>query len=73
MSQPDQITMDLIHGYLRIQQSLLPFEETTYYTISSLVIHLILTFFYNPEYFTDHGEFIKWNEDCDTATMLAIS
>ena len=62
----DEHTKDIVNGYLRLEQDLLPHTENSYYTIPALVIHLILSFFYNPEYFTIHGSRTKLNEDYDT-------
>ena len=61
----DQGTKDLVNGYIKQYQSLLPHEENSYYTIPALVIHLILSFYYNPEYFTAHGSFTTLNKECD--------
>ena len=55
----DQNTIDLVNGYIRDKQSLLPYEDNPYYVISSLVIHLILSFYFDPEYFATIQGHIK--------------
>ena len=69
--QADQHTIDIVNGYIKRKQTLLPFIQNVYYMIQSLVTHLIIAFFYNPEFFTDHDEnFIKLNEARDIATYF---
>ena len=68
----DLYTKYIVNGYLKQQQSLLPFQENSYYNIPSLVIHLILSFYhkYIPEYFTDHQGCITVNDAKDIATYI---
>ena len=56
---------NVVNGYLKQQQSLIPDEENSYHTIPALVIQLIVSFYYTPECFTAHGSRIRLNEQCD--------
>ena len=63
----DQRTNDVVNGYLRNQQSLLPYTDNPYYLIPSLVIHLILSFYFDPEYFeSDSNGYYKVSDDGKT-------
>lgn len=64
----DQCTIDIVNGYLKEHQLLLPFQESAYYLIPALVTQLIISFYYHLEYFTAHGPHIKINATKDTAT-----
>ena len=67
----DAITKDIVNGYIKRQQILLPYTQNAYYVIPSLVTHLVIAYFYNPEFFTDHdANFIQVNEAKDTATYF---
>ena len=44
-------TLNVVNGYIRKKQLLLPFLENNYYIIPSLVIHLILLYYFDGEYF----------------------
>ena len=61
---------DLIFGYIREAQSLLPNEDNSYYNIPQIVGFLTVLYFYLAEYFefaahnlelSDDGMMIKWN------------
>ena len=64
----DHYTKNIVNGYLKQQQYSLPYQENSYFIIPSVVIQIILSFYYNPEYFTDHGYFINLNETKKEAT-----
>ena len=53
---------DIIFGFLKHAQELLPYKQNTYYTIPPLVGNIILPYYSAIEYFTDHG---KGMEVCD--------
>ena len=59
----DQRTKDIVNGFIKDVQSLLPNNKNTYYNIPSLVMMIITLYYYKPEYFTVHGNYIKLNED----------
>lgn len=51
-----QITVDIVNGFIKDAQLLLPNEDNPYYNIPELVNHICINFYNNPEYFS------KWNE-----------
>ena len=74
LKQIDDTTKDIINGYIRNEQLLLPYEENAYYLIPPLVIHLILLYYFDAEYFNipyEHKETskaYKVSEDKKTIT-----
>ena len=64
----DHKTRDIINGYIRNAQKLLP--ENSFYNISSLIQTIIMIYCYNPEYFTIHGKGLKLNENKDTIQFM---
>ena len=71
--QIDQQTIDTVNGYIRDKQELLPYEENSYYIIPSLVIHLILSYYIEPEYFTNNPGGYKVSDDKKTITKIDAS
>ena len=65
----DQRTQDIANGFIRASQSLIINDNHPYYNIPSLVFVITVLYYYNPEYFTIHGQFIKLNKDKDTVTL----
>ena len=61
----DQRTRDLVNHFIRTAQTLLQSNDNPYYNIPPLVFALTLLYFWNPEYFTVHGNYIKLNETKD--------
>lgn len=51
-SKVDQRTVDIVNGYMRQAQLLLPYHLNTYYNIPPLVNNICLNFYNNPDYFT---------------------
>ena len=58
----DQKTKDIVNGFITDLQSLLPNDQSIYYNIPSLVFIIITLYYYNPEYFTIHGDYMKLND-----------
>ena len=54
IKQIDQSTKDVVQGFIKQAQLLLPLDKP-YFNIPSLVVHLVLMFYWNPEFFTKHG------------------
>ena len=53
---------DIVFGFIKEAQKLLPCKENTYYTIPPLIGYIILPYFAALEYFTDHGEYMEVDE-----------
>ena len=66
----DQKTKDTVNGFTRGLQSLLPNDHNNYNNIPSLVFMIITLFYYNPEYFTIHGDHMILNDDKSIIKML---
>ena len=49
-SSPDQRIMDIVNGFIKYIQLLLPNEHNTYYNIPELVNHKCIDYCYNPYY-----------------------
>ena len=65
----DKKTVELINVYIKhIQALLLTTDNINSVIIPELVIYWIIAFYYNPEYFTTHGQHIKLNEAQNIAT-----
>ena len=62
----EQTQKDIVYGFIRGAQQLLPNEENSYYNIPSLVIFTCLAYYYNTEYFSKYGEAIELNDEKDT-------
>lgn len=54
----NQYTKDVVSGYIRDIQSLLPYEQNAFYIIPQLIQSIILLFYYG-EYFSASGDKIK--------------
>ena len=54
---------DVIFGFIRNAQRLLPFKENPYYTIPALVAYVVLPYFAAIEYFTKHGTAMTLSDD----------
>ena len=54
-----------VTGYIRKQQSTLPYEQNAFYVIPSLVQSIILLFFRCDEFFSIAGDQIIINEERD--------
>ena len=65
----DPRTKDIVNGFIKNSQVLLPNEENAYYNIPSLVFMMTLLYYYNPEYFTKHGRDISLNETKNIAHL----
>ena len=50
-AEADQTTIDIVNGYIHDNQSLLPYQENQYFLIPPLVTHLIMAYYFDPEYF----------------------
>ena len=62
-----QSIKDIIFGYLRNnQQILFKSKNNPYYNIPQLVAFIILSFYQNVEYFSEHGQSIKLNKKTNT-------
>ena len=66
----DQRTKDIVIGYIKQCQLLLP-QNNTYYNIPSLVRHLCMAYYLIKEYFTKHSKDIELNENGSIATNTA--
>ena len=65
----DQKTKDIVNGFIRDSQNLLPNDKNQYYNIPSLVFIITILYYYNPEYFTIHGDLMELNQDKNIVTM----
>ena len=72
MKNADQRTKDIINGFIRNVECMLAIvnEDNAYYNIPSLVFMITMLYYYNPEYFTIHGQQITVNEDKNIAVAL---
>ena len=70
MKNADQEAKDVINGFIRNAQSMLEIEneDNPYYNIPSLVFVITMLYYYNPEYFTVHGDYILLNGDGNVAS-----
>ena len=66
----DQRTRDIVNGFIKQTQSILPSNDNPYYNIPSLVFILTILYYSNPEYFTIHGENMKVNENKDVIECI---
>ena len=62
----DSDTKDMVFGYIRKCQHLLP-NNNSYYNIPSLVEHICIIYCWIPEYFSDHGHVITLNDNKNIA------
>ena len=61
----DQRTKSIINGFMKEAQSLLPFQDNSYYNIPDLVFMITILYYFNPEYFSVHGRNMELNENKD--------
>ena len=66
IKKADQISKDIVTGFIKDAQTLLPNEKSTYYNIPELIFILTIIYYFNPEYFTIHGKYMRLNETKDT-------
>ena len=69
----DQRTKDIVIGYIKQCQKLLPFKNNSYYNIPPLIEHVCIYYYWIKEYFTDHGDSIILNDDKNIATNTVDS
>ena len=69
-SKVNQRIIDIVNGYIKCAQLLLPYRDNPYYNIPQLVNQICINFYNNPEYFT------KYNSDAiqlnDEKTMIIV-
>ena len=58
----DKRSRNLLNGYIRESQKLLPSEENSYYIIPDIIIHVCLSFFWNAGIFNQkkHGKNLRF-------------
>ena len=64
----DQRTLDIVNGYIRRKQSLLSYQQNPFYLIPPLVIHLILAYFFDGEFFANNPNGYDISTDKKTIT-----
>ena len=69
VKQADERTINLITGYSKHLLTLTSSNKTTHHVVPQLVVYAIIAFYYNPEYFTDHGTNIMLNDARNVATI----
>ena len=64
----DQVTKDIVFGYIRqCEINLLP-NNNTFFNISSLIKFICIIYYWRQEYFTSHGSCSKLNDEKDIVT-----
>ena len=58
----DDITKKIVFGYIARCQKILP-KNNTYYNIPSLVSHICILYYWNPEFWSVYGNGIIVNDD----------
>ena len=58
----DDYTKSIVHGFVHSSQKLFHKEQTTYYTISDLIISVIIVYYYQNEYFAKYTDDIIVNK-----------
>ena len=59
-----QRNIDVVNGYMKRAQLLLPYQDNPYYNIPELVNHICINFYNNSEYFTKYNENnVELNDD----------
>ena len=66
----DQKTKDIVQGYVRKNQSLLPFQQNPYYNIPQLVTHLCILYYYIPEFFEISGKNLVISDNGNLITRI---
>ena len=56
-------TLNIVNGYMRGAQILLPYQSNPYFNIPALIVNLCLGFYNNPEYFTVCNEGLKLKDE----------
>ena len=69
LSMVPQMHKDCVFGFVRDIQKAMP-STSAYYNIPSLVIYLILDYFYQREAFDIHGERITLTDEQSTASLV---
>lgn len=59
----DQKTKDIVDGFIKQAQSLLPNEQNQYFNIPELIFMVTILYYYHPEYFTVHGPHMTLQKD----------
>ena len=62
LNEIDKRTQLIIFGFVRESQKILPCN-TSFYTIPSLIIHIILSFYFEADYFDKFASNIEITED----------
>lgn len=58
-----QRDQDIVFGFIKRSQSLLPYQQNPYYTIPASIGYIILPYYSAPEYFTAHGNKMLLNKE----------
>ena len=67
LSKVDQGTIDIVSGYIKICQTLLP-NDNSFYNIPSLVECICIEYYWVYEHFTKHGQYFSLNDERNVAT-----
>ena len=60
----NQRSVDIVNGYIKCAQLLLPYRQNPYYNIPEIVNQICINFYNNPEYFTKYNsDVIQLNDD----------
>ena len=70
IKEVDACSRDIVNGFIRQCQELLPNKTNTYYTIPDIVIYIILGYFVEIEYFALYPSNIDINEQKDTICVI---
>ena len=70
MKKVNQKTRDIVYSFVKQVQSVLPNQDNPYYNIPPLVFMLATIYYFNPEYFTSHGDCMKLSGNNDTIQSI---
>ena len=65
-----QRTEDIVFGFMKEAQNMLPYKEKSYFTIPPSIGYIVLSYYRGIEYFSAHGPKMTLNEDRDTCKYV---
>ena len=69
----DERTKDIVHGYIKNIQSLIPNNFNLYFNIPSAVCTIITVYYFNSDHFTLHGRCITLNKSKNSLQYITYN